>query len=839
MSGIPIKALVRQNKKRSKQNARLKAAAANNKLGGNTNRSDNPLAWMSSSARSASPPPEKAGQAAAAPTSLAFLRETLQQLEAAGPVDRSASPDASDASSGPPPRSSRRRQQSPSPGMPDPRRPGDMDNSAEDNSDSDSWVTIDERITAEHCSSINDDDPEEEEEELHPDLLDDSGGFDEDADPATLFDEAAAPGALDPALAAGELADDEPPDDEGDGDEGPPGSEDEQEDSKDYCKGGYHPVKIGQVYNQRYQVVRKLGWGHFSTVWLCWDIQQKRFVAMKVVKSAAHYTETALDEIKLLKCVRDSDPTDPFRDKTVNLIDDFKVTGVNGTHVCMVFEVLGHNLLKLIIRSNYQGIPLSNVKAIIKQTLQGLQYLHEKCKIIHTDIKPENILMCVDEHCVLRLAAEALECQKLNIPLPGSAVSTAPPDRTADPSKMSKNKKKKMRKKAKKQQQLLEGEMRDLASVEGLDIPSLAVERDTGPDPSKQPCPLQVKLADLGNACWTYHHFTEDIQTRQYRCLEVLIGSGYGPPADIWSTACMAFELATGDYLFEPHSGDNYTRDEDHLAHIIELLGGIPRPIALGGKYSREFFTKRGDLRHISNLKPWSLFDVLREKYGWSDARAAQFADFLLPMLEYDPARRATAAECLQHPWFDDEQTENETAAAAPAAATAAAAGAESAEENNGIDTGAAVRAMAAAAAAAAAAASAALVGSRGDAEEASPAAEPPRVNGSSGRAHSAPAPATSATAGAIELVGDGADATDDADVEEDDFDDNGIVGSAEVAEFAQATPQLMTDDDSQPPGGPPTPTAPSSTAASPAALKAAAAAAPASAAAGEEEPAV
>ena len=43
------------------------------------------------------------------------------------------------------------------------------------------------------------------------------------------------------------------------------------------------------------------------------------------------------------------------------------------------------------------------------------------------------------------------------------------------------------------------------------------------------------------------HHFTEDIQTRQYRSLEVLIGSGYGTPADIWSLACMAFELATGE----------------------------------------------------------------------------------------------------------------------------------------------------------------------------------------------------------------------------------------------------------------------------------------------------
>ena len=47
----------------------------------------------------------------------------------------------------------------------------------------------------------------------------------------------------------------------------------------------------------------------------------------------------------------------------------------------------------------------------------------------------------------------------------------------------------------------------------------------------------------------------------------------------------MAFELATGDHLFEPHSGEDYTRDEDHLAHIIELAGNIPRHIALSGQY--------------------------------------------------------------------------------------------------------------------------------------------------------------------------------------------------------------------------------------------------------------
>ena len=55
----------------------------------------------------------------------------------------------------------------------------------------------------------------------------------------------------------------------------------------------------------------------------------------------------------------------------------------------------------------------------------------------------------------------------------------------------------------------------------------------------------------------------------------------------------MAFELATGDHLFEPHSGEDYTRDEDHLAHIIELAGNIPRHIALSGQYILPNLTDR------------------------------------------------------------------------------------------------------------------------------------------------------------------------------------------------------------------------------------------------------
>jgi len=450
----------------------------------------------------------------------------------------------------------------------------------------------------------------------------------------------------------------------------------EQEATSDYIKGGYHPVEIGDFYHNKYHVIRKLGWGHFSTVWLCWDLESDKFVALKVVKSAKHYTETALDEIKLLKSVRQTDEADPFRKRTVQLLDDFMISGVHGIHVCMVFEVLGHNLLKFIIESNYEGIPLMNVKIMMKQVLEGLDYLHRKCKIIHTDIKPENVLVFADEPSIRKIAAEATHSYKYQIELPESAVSTAPEELKKNENKNKKRKIIKYKRNAKangnnsfenganatedninnnltESQALSNGK---LAHTE--DVSASIAADNSGLIKTKNPvhsvCPdLQVKIADLGNACWEHHHFTEDIQTRQYRALEVIIGAGYGPPADIWSTACMAFELATGDFLFEPHAGPSYSRDEDHLAHISELMGSIPRNIINKGKLSKEFFHRNGKLRNITKLKPWSLNRVLLDKYEWEPEVAKSFSDFLVSMMTYDPAARATAQQCLKHPFLE------------------------------------------------------------------------------------------------------------------------------------------------------------------------------------------
>lgn len=59
------------------------------------------------------------------------------------------------------------------------------------------------------------------------------------------------------------------------------------------------------------------------------------------------------------------------------------------------------------------------------QVLHGLDYLHTKCKIIHTDIKPENILLCVGDTYIRRLAAEATEWQQSGASPPSRSTGTS------------------------------------------------------------------------------------------------------------------------------------------------------------------------------------------------------------------------------------------------------------------------------------------------------------------------------------------------------------------------------------------------------------------------------
>jgi serine/threonine-protein kinase SRPK3 len=333
----------------------------------------------------------------------------------------------------------------------------------------------------------------------------------------------------------------------------------------------------------------------------------------------------------------------------------------------MVFEVLGENLLGLIKRYHHRGVPEHICKQIAKQVLLGLDYMHRECGIIHTDLKPENVLICIDDvEAVVRAELEtspaAVPTKLVGVPpsqgrggaqtprsetifitgsqplpSPSSSYGTSPViEKLAfQMSKISEN-----------GGSMTPGSMKGLsgsrpgptAEMVGKELggvqlgdkigvksvpkptvkagPSLLSQQaphiaaaldeliasapasmdersqsyfphhltqsstdvrmvdanpaaDSGSVPSPpsplprdplQPAPvagdptvlpppapydpstlerITVKIADLGNASWTDLHFTNDIQTRQYRSPEAILGAKWGASVDIWSASAM------------------------------------------------------------------------------------------------------------------------------------------------------------------------------------------------------------------------------------------------------------------------------------------------------------
>jgi serine/threonine-protein kinase SRPK3 len=224
-------------------------------------------------------------------------------------------------------------------------------------------------------------------------------------------------------------------------------------------------------------------------------------------------------------------------------------------HIVLVFEVAGRNLLSLIRDAKHRGLSPPLVKRIMLRALRGLAFLHDTCKIIHTDIKPENILLEEEEMPARRLP-------------PPPALDSG--DRPS-----------------------LVRSLSDFSISSAVDLPE--AERSTQGDvkgPSNS-TPFSCKLADLGNACFTHQHYTADIQTRQYRSPEVILGARYDTSVDLWSLGCVCFELLTGDYLFHPKESKHFTRDDDHLAQMIELIGHFPRS-AIRGEHAEDFFNRKG-----------------------------------------------------------------------------------------------------------------------------------------------------------------------------------------------------------------------------------------------------
>uniref|UniRef100_A0AAQ4QWE0 dual-specificity kinase n=1 Tax=Gasterosteus aculeatus aculeatus TaxID=481459 RepID=A0AAQ4QWE0_GASAC len=172
-----------------------------------------------------------------------------------------------------------------------------------------------------------------------------------------------------------------------------------------------------------------------------------------------------------------------------------------------------------------------------------------------------------------------------------------------------------------------------------------------------------IKVIDFGSSCYEHQRVYTYIQSRFYRAPEVILGSRYGMPIDMWSLGCILAELLTG-YPLLP--GED---EADQLACIIELLGMPSQKLLDASKRAKNFVSSKGYPRYctVTTLPDGTaMLNAGRSRRGkvrgtpgskdWSVALKGAddplFLDFLKQCLEWDPALRMTPSQALRHPWL-------------------------------------------------------------------------------------------------------------------------------------------------------------------------------------------
>ncbi|TDL14972.1 kinase-like protein [Rickenella mellea] len=154
---------------------------------------------------------------------------------------------------------------------------------------------------------------------------------------------------------------------------------------------GHHlSTRPGQILGSRFEIVRQLGEGQHSTVWLATSDDGPKALKILTDDVTSLQGKEAF-ELEVLKNVASAQSTLRYK-RLLQLEDHFKFSGEHGEHLCLVTEPLGPSLLNVQSTVESKRLPLPLVKHVTRQLLEALQVLHDQCHTVHTDIKLDNIL---------------------------------------------------------------------------------------------------------------------------------------------------------------------------------------------------------------------------------------------------------------------------------------------------------------------------------------------------------------------------------------------------------------------------------------------------------------
>ncbi|KAF7187460.1 Serine/threonine-protein kinase SRPK [Pseudocercospora fuligena] len=366
----------------------------------------------------------------------------------------------------------------------------------------------------------------------------------------------------------------------------------EEETLEEYRRGLYYPVRLGELIQARYQVVGKFGFGTTSTAWLAKDLQAHKYVALKVYTYDREHDE----EFETCQAMNRLGKSHPGSSHIRSAMDTFTIEQTSGAnHRCLVQRPMWDSLTDLLDRNPTRRFTIPLLKAALTQTFLALDFLHTECKLVHTDIKGDNLLQEIADQSIL--------------------------------------------------DDFVKDELEDPSPRKEEDGVTIYASRAFGL-PKKFG---KVVLSDFGSAVRGDEEHWHDAQPDVYRSPEVMLKTKWSYPIDIWNVGVMIWDLFEGRHLF-------YGRDPDgtgystraHLAEVVAILGPPPPDLLQRGRRSNEFFSDGKFIAEVPVPKT-TLAELETNLEGTEQDR---FLTFMQGMLRWRPEDRKTAKQLLEDPWL-------------------------------------------------------------------------------------------------------------------------------------------------------------------------------------------
>ncbi|CZT00295.1 probable dis1-suppressing protein kinase dsk1 [Rhynchosporium graminicola] len=367
----------------------------------------------------------------------------------------------------------------------------------------------------------------------------------------------------------------------------------DEEQFEGFSQGIYYPVKIGQVYASKYQVVGKLGCGGASTVWLARDLHAHGHVALKVYTRNAHSEE----EFENYSRIRQGNQSHRGRHFVRTALETFKIPRPGGDHACLVQKPMWESLRELRLRAANGVFSEQLLKGTLEQLFLALDYLHTECKLIHTDIKADNILNQIEDASIL----DAFEEAELEHPSPRKIVDGV-----------------------------------TIYASRQFDVPKVFGDS---------------VLSDFGSAVPGDIKRNHNAVPNVYRPPEIMTKAEWSYPVDIWNVGAMIWDVFEGRHLFngQDSNGKGWST-RAQLAEVVALLAPPPLDMLQKGLRSKEFFDVDGKWIAEMPIPEGRTLESLETRLEGENKEL--FLQMMRGMLTWRPEERKTAKQMLDEPWL-------------------------------------------------------------------------------------------------------------------------------------------------------------------------------------------